>query len=296
MRLRRYLFLALLPAIPLAQGRLDSLAGGFRAQEEVLYLWSGKQVRRLFPGFEALAADIYWLRTVQYFGGQRLFDREKRFELLYPLIDITTTLDPRLEIAYRYGAIFLSEAPPVGAGRPQEGIAVLERGTRALPRVWRLKQDLGFFHFLYLHDAARAAEILDEASHIPGAPFWFRTLAADLLTRGGDRETSRRMWKQMYDQAEEGVIKGNARVRLQMLDASDQAERLTVTAQEFERRWGRQPGSLTELSALGLEPASLLDPAGVAFDYDSAKGQVSVSPKSPLWRPDLQPRMRPGGP
>jgi hypothetical protein len=293
LRLHRYLLLALLPAIPLAQARLDSGAGGFRAQEEVLYLWSGPQVRRLFPGFEALAADIYWLRTVQYFGSQRLFDREKRFDLLYPLIDITTTLDPRLEIAYRYGAVFLSEAPPVGAGRPQEGIAVLERGTRALPAAWRLSQDLGFFHFVFLHDAQRAAEILDEASHIPGAPFWLRTLAADLLARGGDRATSRRMWKQMYDQAEEGVIKTNALVHLQVLDARDGADRLTATAQEFERRWGRRPRSLGELGALGVEPASLLDPAGIAFDYDSEQGRVTVSPHSPLWRPDSPPRRTP---
>jgi hypothetical protein len=294
LRLLRYVVLAaLLPAIPLAQGRLDSLAGGFRAQEEVLYLWSGKQVRRLFPGFEGLAADIYWLRTVQYFGGQRLFDREKRFDLLYPLIDITTTLDPRLEIAYRYGAIFLSEPPPVGAGRPREGIAVLERGTRALPTVWRLSQDLGFFHFLYLHDAHRAAEILDEASKIPGAPFWFRTLAADLVAKGGDRETSRRMWKQMYDQAEQGVIRSNALIRLQILDALDQADRLTAMVQEFERRWGRRPRSLGELGVLGVEPASLRDPAGIAFDYDSEKGEVTVSQKSPLWRGDFQPRRTP---
>jgi hypothetical protein len=69
----------------------------------VLYLWSGEHVKRLVPGFENLAADLYWLRTVQYFGGQRLFVSDKRFELLRPLIDITTTLDPRLEIAYRYG-------------------------------------------------------------------------------------------------------------------------------------------------------------------------------------------------
>ncbi|HXB55270.1 MAG TPA: hypothetical protein VN461_10830 [Vicinamibacteria bacterium] len=293
MKLRLYLVLALLPAVPLAQHRLDSLTGGFRAQEEVLYLWSGKQVRRLFPGFEALAADIYWLRTVQYFGGQHIFERGKRFDLLYPLIDITTTLDKRLEIAYHYGAIFLSEPPPMGAGNPQQGIAVLERGTKALPTVWRLSQDLGFFYFLYLHDAHKAADILDEASHIPGAPFWFRTLAADLLAKGGDRETSRRMWKQMYDQAEEGVIKSNAFIRLQILDALDQADRLTAMVQEFERRAGRRPRSLGELGALGVEPASRRDPAGLAFDYDSEKGQVTVSKESPLWRTDFQPRRTP---
>jgi hypothetical protein len=112
------------PLVPLSQAGIDRLAGAQRAQEEVLYLWSGEHVKRLVPGFESLAADIYWLRTVQYFGGHRRFVSDKRFELLRPLIDITTALDERLEIAYRYGAIFLSEPRPLGAGRPKEGVEV----------------------------------------------------------------------------------------------------------------------------------------------------------------------------
>ena len=181
------LLLLLVPVVPWSQRQIDRRAGAFRPQEEVLYLWSGRQVKRLFPGFEALAADIYWLRTVQYFGGQRLFASGKRFDLLRPLIEITTTLDPRLEIAYRYGAIFLSEAAPFGAGRPREGVEVLAEGVRNLPDSWRLRQDLGFFHYIYLKDPQRAAAILLEAAEIPGAAFWLRTMAADLLAKGGDR-------------------------------------------------------------------------------------------------------------
>jgi len=119
----RYLPLMLLPAVPLAQMRVDRALGSLRSQEEVLYLWSGDHVKRLCLGFEGVMADIYWLRTVQYFGGQRAFSRSKDFSLLEPLIDITVSLDPRFEIAYRYGAIFLSEPKPLGAGRPEGGCA-----------------------------------------------------------------------------------------------------------------------------------------------------------------------------
>ena len=58
---------------------------------------------------DALAADIYWLRVVQHFGGDRLNHRAARpFELLQPLLDLTTTLDPQFTAAYRFGAIFLA--------------------------------------------------------------------------------------------------------------------------------------------------------------------------------------------
>ncbi len=284
-RLLPLLTLLAAPLVPFSQARIDQLAGAYRPQEEVLYLWSGEHVKRLVPGFESLAADIYWLRTVQYFGGQRRFATDKRFELLRPLIEITTTLDPRLEVAYRYGAIFLSEPPPLGAGRPEDGVRLLERGVAAMPEAWRLRQDLGFFHYLFLKDAQTASRILLEAAEVEGAAFWLRTLAADLLAKGGDREASRRMWKQMLEQSEEGIIRDNARSRLQILDSLDAADALGRGVLEFEERHGRRPLRLEELAAAGLWRGSLVDAANVAFGYDASTGRVFIQETSPMWRP-----------
>ncbi len=286
---RRLLILALVllaPAVPWTQAQLDRRAGEFRVQEEVLYLWSGQQVRRLFPGFEGLAADVYWLRTVQYFGGQRLFAANKRFELLRPLIEITTTLDPRLEMAYRYGAIFLSEPSPLGAGRPREGLEVLEAGVRNIPGSWRLRQDLGFFLYVYLHDSVRAAAVLNEAAEMPGAAFWLRTLAADVLAKGGERADARRMWQQMYEQAEPGIIRENAKLHLQILDSQDLADRLTALVAELERRTGHRPARLSDLRAAGLWRGPLVDASGTPFGYDAGEGRVFIETRSPMWRPD----------
>lgn len=278
--------LLLAPVVPLSQDRIEGRLGAYRAQDEVLYFWSGQQVRRLFPGYESLAADVYWLRTVQYFGGGRRFATGKRYELLRPLIEITTTLDPRLEIAYRYGAIFLSEAPPGGAGRPREGIEVLEKGVRALPASWRLRQHLGFCHFLYLHDAQRASEVLLEASRIPGAAFWLRSLAADLLAKGGDRASSRRMWQQILQQEDEGILRDNARRRLRVLDALDTADAIAARVGDYEKRFGRRPARLEELRSAGLWRGPLADLDGIPFSYDQDSGKVAISTRSPLWRPE----------
>ena len=158
----------------------------------------------MVPGFEGLAADIYWLRTVQYFGGQRLFAQGKRFELLEPLIDITTTLDPRLEIAYRYGAIFLCEPPPwargaregdspprAGSRGPASGLAPRARTSASSP------------------SSTSATRTRPRGSsrgfrRSPGRPSGSRPWRRDVLVQGGDRTSARRMWRQMYEQAEEG--------------------------------------------------------------------------------------------
>jgi hypothetical protein len=279
---RGKLVFLLVPLVPLLQQRIDARVGAHRAQEEVLYLSSGEHLKRLVPGFELLLADLYWVRTVQYFGGQRVFARDKNFALLKPLADITTTLDPRLEIAYRYGAVFLSEPWPAGAGRPRDGIELLAKGVQANPRSWWLRQDLGMFHFVFLHDAQTAARILRESAALPGAPLWLETLAASVLAKGGDRAASREMWARMYEQGE-GPIKNNALVHLQRIDGLDAAEKLTSLVARYAEVHGRRPQSLAELKGFGVQ-GGLVDPAGIEYAYDAATGAVTISRQSPLWR------------
>jgi len=276
--------LLLLPLVPWTQTRIDRSLGGFRAQEEVLYLWSGDQVRRLAPGFEGLMADVYWLRTVQYFGGQRVFATEKRFDLLEPLIDITVTLDPRFEIAYRYGASFLAEPWPIGAGKPESAVSLLERGVRNLPRSWLLQQHLGFYAYFFLRDPRRAADALLAARKLPGAPPWLETMAADFLAKGGERQTARKMWARLYEQQEEGPLKRNALNQLQRLDALDAADALERFTAEFRRRRGRWPDSFQELGQAGFLPFPPVDPTGVPFQYDPQGGKVEIARESALWR------------
>jgi hypothetical protein len=290
--LTRYVVAILLGLVAVVQREVDRERDGLGARDGIVYLWSGEQVRRFTPGLEALMADVYWLRTVQYVGGQRAFAGGRTYERLAPLIDITVSLDPRMEIAYRYGAIFLSEPSPHGAGRPRDGIALLERGIEVMPGNWRLRQDLGFYHFLFLRDAQKASEILLEASQLPGAPVWLRTLAADTLVRGGERRAARHIWQAIYSQAQ-GAIKDNAQTQLWVLDALDEADRLTALVRRFEATTHRRPRSLDELVGAGLLPRRPADAFGVPFEYDAATGEVAVSRRSSLWRP---PPVRPAGP
>src|SRR5688500_16885335 len=103
--------------VPLQQ-RIDASRSLEVSIEEVLYLPSGDKVKRVSFGFDGILADIYWLRSVQYFGQQLLNDSNEvdwsrmakvRLNLLYPLLDITTTLDPKYIEAYRFGSLFLPD-------------------------------------------------------------------------------------------------------------------------------------------------------------------------------------------
>lgn len=287
MKLHPLLALLLVPLLPLAERSAQARLGAEGGRADVLYLWSGPQVRRLADGFHDVLADIYWLRTVQYFGSQRAFAAKSNYALLRPLIDITTSLDPRMEIAYRYGATFLAESYPAGAGEPKAAIEVLEKGVHNNPLSWRLRQELALFHHFFLGNGQEASRILLEAARLPGAPHILETLAADVLSRRGDRATSRTLWQRIYDEAEAGAMKGNAEIHLQQIDALDAVDVLRAAAEAFRARSGRWPSSLEELRRVGLLQGRLVDPVGVPFDYNPETGRPSLARSSPLWRRDL---------
>src|SRR5580693_879505 len=111
------LLLACMLASVLLLRKVDRLRSGATLQE-VLYISSPQALKRLSLGYDGLLADIYWTRAVQYYGNKH-HDGARRFDLLAPLLEITTALDPQLLVAYEYGANFLAPKPPNGAGMPE---------------------------------------------------------------------------------------------------------------------------------------------------------------------------------
>src|SRR6202163_3863200 len=136
--------------------------------DEVLYISSPKVLERASLGYNGLMADIYWTRTVQYFG-QRHYRSAQSYNLLAPLLEITTHLDPHLLVAYEFGSSFLSPKPPHGAGQPERAIELMEYGIQNNPDNWRLYYDLGFVYYMELKDYKNAAATFERGSHVPNA-------------------------------------------------------------------------------------------------------------------------------
>jgi tetratricopeptide (TPR) repeat protein len=184
------------------------------------YVRSPDALRRMALSYDALAADFYWIRAIQYYGGTKLStDAQKTYEGLYPLLDLTTSLDPHFNIAYRFGAVFLGEPYPSGAGRPDQAIALLQKGLTAQPDRWEFAYDIGFVHYWWLQAYKEAAAWFLRAAELPRAPEWLKPLAAQVLAQGGNPESSRRIWQQVLDSAESEWERQLAASQLRQLDA-----------------------------------------------------------------------------
>ena len=286
------LLVVLIVAIQLVRDRRYE---AYRAALEVLYIPSGTALQRIALSFDALLADVYWIRAIQYYGGAKLADdAERNYALLYPLLDITTTLDPRFNVAYRFGAIFLTEAYPDGPGQPDAAVALLEKGARYMPERWEYLQDIGFVHYWWLHDYETAAQWFRRASEIPGAAWWLESLAANTLAVGGNRGGSRRLWQQMHETADNDWMRVETERRLLQLDALDQIDSYTLVAEAFAAREGRWPASWQDIAAPGSTSAAPLDPTGHPYLMDLRAGAVTISPQSPLFPlPDEPPGATP---
>lgn len=270
--------LASVVGLQVVRDRQPPLTGG---RESLLYVRSPEAMKRMALSYDSLVADAYWIRAIQHYGStKRSDDPGKSFDLLYPLLDLTTSLDPLFNVAYQFGAIFLAEPPPGGPGQPQQAITLLEKGIKAQPDNWRLLQSLGFVHYWWREDYRMAAYWFDQAAKRPGAPIWMAPLAAVTLAQGGNRNASRQMWRHIAETEGDEWFRTEAVRRLNQLDALDQMDELGRIVAAYRSRAGRAPRGWEDLVAAGMLRGVPRDPLG--SPYRLSGDGVALEPTSRL--------------
>jgi hypothetical protein len=261
-----------------AQDRIDAEYAATAADPDLLYFGSPRIVNALALGYEGLLADIYWMRSIQYYGRRGEADRRPvRYKNLAALLDITTTLDPMLISAYRAGSNFLAEEDPVGAGQPAEAIRLLDKGIAMNPGMWRLYFDKGFIYFWFIKDFSKAGETWLAGSRLPGAPHWMHSMAAMGMSRGGAVETARELWRRQYNESDRADVKSNARNHLDSLQVDEDLWTLEFFIEKYAKAHGDYPGHLQELVRAGYIRGLPMDPSGTPYEYDPSEGKAKLA-------------------
>ena len=262
------------------QRKIDISAAPLQQEKPELLLQSGTMLKKMSLGYDSLLADIYWTRTIQYFG-ERTRKPGANFDLLGPLLDITTTLDSKLMVAYRFGAIFLSEPQPTGAGRPDLAVDLVNKGLAANPDEWRLYQDLGFLYSIHLKNYQKASEAYLEGSKNPQAKIWMKVMAARLAETGDAVETSKLIWQEVYATTTDELIRKRALEHIRALDAAIGLKRLNESSEDYWKKFGRYPTTIQELRDAGFVGGKLQDPAGYPYAM-GPYGVPQLDPNSPI--------------
>ncbi|MBA2703053.1 MAG: hypothetical protein H0U60_04280 [Blastocatellia bacterium] len=263
-------------------------ANSATVEDEQLYL-TGTTVRRVCLGFNGLAADWYWMRSLQYVGGKLLNAHQGigldnlsplNLKLLAPLLDAATTLDPEFMEPYEYAAIIL---PGVNVA---DAIRIINKGIAANPSAWRLYQHLGYIYWQQKTFSA-AADAYGRGAAIPGAPPWMQAMKAKMLDEGGSPDTAREIYVHMYQEAKDDQVKEMARRHLMRLDSVNERDGLRKILAAYQSRSGRCPESWKDLEPV-FRPLRLrrdasgapLDPAGTPYVLNHAKCEGELDPKS----------------
>jgi tetratricopeptide (TPR) repeat protein len=250
--------------------RVDQVRSG-ATLEEILYISSPKFLRRLSLGYSGLLADIYWTRAVQYYGGLH-HTGGGRYELLWPLLNLTTQLDPHLIPAYQFGGTFLSAKPPNGAGTPAKAIELVEYGIRHNPDDWHLYYDLGFIYY-DLKDYRGATDAFERGSRVPNAHPFLKVLAARMAEHGGDLETARILWSATYQTTNDKNVRANAASHLRAVQVDVEVTELERSVEAYRQRIGHLPGSFAEMANAGFLRGVPVDPLGKPYKLTS-EGKV----------------------
>jgi hypothetical protein len=96
----------------------------------------------------------------------------------------------------------------------------------------------------------------------------------------------------MGETANDEYARNAARLKLQQLDAVEIIERLQAVIDGFAARRGAPVTSWNDLIAGRVIPGVPLDPAGVPYELQSSR--VEISPRSPLFPLRFDPAARAG--
>ncbi|MBI5710327.1 MAG: hypothetical protein HZC42_08500 [Candidatus Eisenbacteria bacterium] len=210
-----------------------------RPLEELSYYPSGRFLRPASLGHAETAADLAWLRAVQYYGEHRTTDN--RFERMDHVFDILTSLSPGFAPAYVFGSFALAQE----GGDFRKAEALMLKGLEANPASGALAFQLGFLYYVRPggRELARAAEYFERAAREPDAPPQALRFAAFARQNSGDLAVAYLLWEGVRESSRNPYLREIAeaemrRIRLALAQGRRDlaVRRLTTPVVVMERR------------------------------------------------------------
>jgi tetratricopeptide (TPR) repeat protein len=246
-------------------------------------------LRWLSLGHPTLAANLLWLKAVQYIGDTRA--NERGWDKLYPLVDVVTDLDPRHGYAYQVTGTLLS-----AFGHVPESNAILEKGTRALPDRYILPYLRAFNAFYYDDDWTTAGRFAEISARSPGAPPHVRQNVLAYYVKGQRADAAIAFLEQSLAEARDPETREAVEGQLKQATLERDAVRLDEAVLKWRERYVVGPLALEQLVGEKLLPAIPADPYGGELYVDedgrvrSTANPYRFAKPEPAWARIPRPR------
>jgi hypothetical protein len=238
---------------------------------------SPEKARLWSLGFDAIVADYYWLRALGVVGGEDGVV-EEHGELIASLIEVVTGVDPWVDHPYRFAALWLTR----DAEMIRRGNQLLKVGISYHPLDWRNRYHLGFNHFFYLEEKLVAADTLETAVDLDGAPHYLAPLVARLRSSEGGIQFAGQFLARMVEATDDEYKKAEYLKALDEIQIEERARFLDGAREEYWRRNGRDIERVSDLlegpvPILDRLPRAQLHLDGFEWLLDAKTGQIVSS-------------------
>lgn len=204
---------------------------------EAYYLPSPRILRGLAFGYNELAADLLWVRSIAYYANHITTDRDLRHIERY--LNTIVALDPHFRAIYRYGPAMIT-----GRGSWRENphvlgaIELLKRAHALWPEDWNYPFAIG----AYLLDLRgtkqergewkrQAADWINRAALLGANVPWLPSIAARFHSEQGQRELAIRHLEEIYLTTQDPKMKEQIVHKLRELRAARISELEQAAAQ-----------------------------------------------------------------
>ena len=184
--------------------------------EELSYYPSGAYLRPATLGHSETAADLAWLRAVQYYGEHRSTDN--RFESMEHVFDVLTSLAPGYQAAYVFGSFALAQEGRDFAAAER----LMLRGLEHNPTSGVLAFEAGFLYYVKPggRDLASAAQYFEQAARQPDAPPQAARFAAFSRQVSGQLEVAYALWSDVFEHSPNPYLRQIAEEEMRTIRAA----------------------------------------------------------------------------
>jgi len=238
-----FLLASLLLKVNLQKPLISGLTSASRLDLEPLQVsYQAESLKKLAFGYENFLSSLIWIRLLQLAQVTPLKTDTISWE--FSEVNSVTTLDPKFDIAFSLGAIYVSFFRRDKEG----GLRLLQKWVRQRPHYWKSHHLLGMHYYLELNDFAKAAPHILKASQLPGSPAYLSSLGIRLLSETGALGHALESALELFQNA------GNGETRLRLL-ARIRSIRWNLEKQKWEaalihfktKHSGKPPKTLTDL-------------------------------------------------
>jgi hypothetical protein len=228
--------------------------------------------------FRGLASDLLFLKALVFYGST--FERKERpritpleWNWFYHELDAATDLDPYFIDPYLVANSFMTWE----GGMIKETNALLEKASRFRDWDWMPPFYIGFNQFYFLHDNAKAAEYLYEASKRPGPSEQLVSIAARLEFKERNTETAIIFLEAILKKTDNEYIKKDFEDRIKMFRIRLFLEKAVAA---YKIKYGVIPENLDAVLKKGIIREIPSDPYKGTFSLDRQGRVLSTSDNS----------------